>query len=110
MWGHAETLRGWTPRRLHYTVQTCPGHSGSPIWHRSAAPETPILVGVHTSGVTHERGRPYGCRKDTVLAPPGMMNSGARILPATIADLLNPDRTLRGNHRMLRVSSLLQQI
>src|SRR5262249_44675379 len=28
MWRHMEALKGWTPRRLHYTVQTCPGHSG----------------------------------------------------------------------------------
>ena len=103
MWRHMEALKGWTPRRLHYTVQTCPGHSGSPIWHRSAPAEPPILVGVHTSGVTDERGRPYGCRRDTVLAPPGMMNSGVRILPEIIEDLVDPERAPRGKERMIRV-------
>ena len=103
MWRHMEALKGWTPRRLHYTVQTCPGHSGSPIWHRSALPEPPILVGVHTSGVTDERGRPYGCRRDTVLAPPGMMNSGVRILPEIVEDLVDPERAPRGKERMIRV-------
>jgi len=103
MWRHAETLRGWTPRRLLYTVQTCPGHSGSPIWHRTATRETADLIGVHTSGVTDERGRPYGCRRDTVLAPPGMMNRGVRVLPETIAHLLDPEREFRGEKRMLRV-------
>jgi V8-like Glu-specific endopeptidase len=103
MWRHAETLRGWTPRRLLYTVQTCPGHSGSPIWRVTATPETANLPGVHTSGVTDERGRPYGCRKDTVLAPPGMMNSGVRMRPETIADLFDPERDFRGERRMVRV-------
>jgi V8-like Glu-specific endopeptidase len=103
MWRHMEALKTWTPRRLRYTVQTCPGHSGSPIWHRSAPSQLPILVGVHTSGVTDERGRPYGCRRDTVLAPPGMANSGVRMLPEIVEDLADPERTLRGTRRMIRV-------
>jgi V8-like Glu-specific endopeptidase len=103
MWRHSESLRGWTSRRLLYTVQTCPGHSGSPIWRRTATRDTADLIGVHTSGVTDERGRPYGCRKDTVLAPPGMVNRGVRVLPEIIADLLDPEREFRGQQRMVRV-------
>jgi V8-like Glu-specific endopeptidase len=103
MWRHAEVLRGWTPRRLLYTVQTCPGHSGSPIWHRTASQETPKIIGVHTSGVTDEQGRPYGCRRNTVLAPPGMMNSGVRMRREMIADLLDPERAVANTRRMVRV-------
>jgi V8-like Glu-specific endopeptidase len=103
LWRHAENLRGWTPRRLFYTVHTCPGHSGSPIWHRSGARETPVVIGVHTSGIVDEQGRPYGCHKDTVLAPPGMVNSGVRILREVVADLLDPERRRGGERRMLRV-------
>jgi V8-like Glu-specific endopeptidase len=35
MWRHTERLRRITPQRLHYTMDTCPGHSGSPIWYRT---------------------------------------------------------------------------
>jgi len=103
MWRHAESLRGWTPRRLLYTVQTCPGHSGSPIWRKAASQETAHLIGVHTSGVTDEQGRPYGCRRDTVLAPPGMVNRGVRMLPEIVADLVDPERHFCGEKRMRRV-------
>ena len=103
LWQHSENLKGWTPRRLFYTVHTCPGHSGSPIWHGSAATMAPVVIGVHTSGIVDEHGRPYGCSKDTVLAPPGMMNSGVRLLPEIIADLLDPERWLGGERRMVRV-------
>ena len=36
MWRHAERLVRADARRLFYTIDTCPGHSGSPISPRSA--------------------------------------------------------------------------
>jgi V8-like Glu-specific endopeptidase len=84
-WFHRERMRKLTPSRLFYTVDTCPGHSGSPIWTRVNGRSA--LVGVHTSGIIDQQGRPYGCRKDTVLAPPGALNSGVRFTPAVLANL-----------------------
>jgi V8-like Glu-specific endopeptidase len=92
LWRHTERLRQFTPRRLHYTMDTCPGHSGSPIWHRDRERGVRSIVGVHTSGVIDERGRPYGCSRGTVVAPPGLMNSGVRIT----TDIARQIREFRG--------------
>jgi V8-like Glu-specific endopeptidase len=103
MWRHSEKLRGWTPRRLLYSVHTCPGHSGSPIWHRTSGGEPPLIIGLHTSGIVDEQGRAYGCSKTTVLAPQGMMNSGIRMTSEIIADLRDPERLVAGERRLVRV-------
>ncbi|SFK57078.1 V8-like Glu-specific endopeptidase [Nitrosomonas aestuarii] len=75
-WHHHEYLRKATPTRFFYTVDTCPGHSGSPIWMKLDSKV--VLAGIHTTGIIDENGRPYGCNKGTILAPPGMFNSGIR--------------------------------
>jgi len=103
MWRHAEKLRGWTARRLLYTVHTCPGHSGSPIWHRPEGREAPTVIGLHTSGIVDEQGRAYGCSQGTVLAPQGTVNSGIRMTPEIIADLRDPERLMAGERRLVRV-------
>ena len=100
-WRHSERLRGFTPKRLLYTVDTCPGHSGSPVW--ASVEGRKALVGVHTSGILDERGRSYGCAKGTVLAPPGMMNSGVRLTPEIMANLRDPTRQAAGQRPMMRV-------
>jgi V8-like Glu-specific endopeptidase len=99
-WRHSEQLSRFTPVRLLYTMDTCPGHSGSPVW--AALNGKPAVVGIHTSGILDERGRSYGCTKGTVLAPPGMLNSGVRVTPEVAANLRNPDKT-GGGASMLRV-------
>jgi V8-like Glu-specific endopeptidase len=103
MWRHSEKLRGWTARRLLYTVHTCPGHSGSPVWHGTGGREQPAIIGLHTSGIVDEQGRAYGCSKGTVLAPQGMMNSGIRVIPEIVADLRDPERLVAGERRLVRV-------
>lgn len=103
MWRHTERLKKVTPRRLLYTVDTCPGHSGSPIWITDGR-GAPRVIGVHTSGILDERGRPYGCGKGTVLAPPGLSNSGVRITPAVLADLRDPLRQVNRWSTMLPLS------
>jgi len=103
MWRHSEKLRGWTARRLLYTVHTCPGHSGSPIWHRPGGRELATIIGLHTSGIVDEQGRAYGCSQGTVLAPQGTVNSGIRMTPEIIADLRDPDRIVAGERRLMRV-------
>ncbi len=86
-WRHTERLKKITPRRLFYTIDTCPGHSGSPIWYRPDKGQKPVIIGVHTSGIVDERGRTYGCKRGTVLAPPGMMNSGVRLTLKVLANI-----------------------
>lgn len=85
-WLHRERIRKLTPKRLFYTVDTCPGHSGSPIWTKISHQFT--VVGIHTSGVVDEKGRPYGCRKNTVMAPPGLLNSGVRLNPEVFSNIM----------------------
>jgi V8-like Glu-specific endopeptidase len=101
MWRHSEVLRRFTPQRLYYTVDTCPGHSGSPVW--TGIGGQPVIVAVHTSGILDERGRSHGCAKGTVLAPPGSLNSGVRLRPEIIANLRNPQRLVAGSRPMIRV-------
>lgn len=101
LWWHSERLRRFTPQRLLYTVDTCPGHSGSPVWATLAG--RPAVVGIHTSGILDERGRSYGCAKGTILAPPGMLNSGVRVTPTVAANLRDPGRVTQGRSPMVRV-------
>ena len=58
MWGHSGRipLTGVSNTHLRYTIDTCPGHSGSPIWLLGNA-GVRLLLGVHTSG-------PAGCDND----------------------------------------------
>ena len=92
LWRHVEYLKHFTPRRLLYTVDTCPGHSGSPIWFHGKGLKGHHLIGIHTTGIVDERGRSYGCSRGTVLAPPGAMNSGVRLTPAVFANIWDPKR------------------
>lgn len=101
LWHHSEALRRVGQHRLYYTVDTCPGHSGSPIW--ADFPGGPVLVGVHTSGILDEQGRPYGCAPGTVLAPAGMLNSGVRLTPTVLANLRDPERRVGDERPMVRV-------
>lgn len=101
LWRHSEALRRFNSRRIFYTVDTCPGHSGSPVWMEVLG--QPALVAVHTSGILDERGRSHGCARGTVLAPPGSLNSGVRLTPTIVANLLRPERQVAGVKQMVRV-------
>ena len=50
-WGHSRRieLRNIGPAHMQYTIDTCPGHSGSPIWLLGGN-NVRLLLGVHTSG------------------------------------------------------------
>lgn len=100
LWKHSEHLKRVAARRLHYTVDTCPGHSGSPIWYADRRGR--LIIGIHTSGMIDELGRAYGCSKGTVLAPPGMLNSGVRVTPDVAADIGDPERAVSGRRSMVR--------
>jgi glutamyl endopeptidase len=97
MWRHTERLTGTTRHRLFYTVDTCPGHSGSPIWFRSRQAGERVIIGIHTSGVVDEVGRSFGCSSGTVLAPSTMRNSGVR----ATTELLETSHLLDGSGKRL---------
>ena len=103
LWRHTERIAHVAPQRLLYTVDTCPGHSGSPIWYRRRDGTQRVIVGVHTSGVVDAQRRPYGCHRDTVVAPPGLFNSGVRITPDVLENINNPNRRAAGRRPMLRL-------
>ena len=81
-WRHAERLDRITPRQLFYSVDTCPGHSGAPVWITPAPASAPAVVAVHTAGPRPHAEGAWGCRAGTPLAPAGLFNRGVRITPA----------------------------
>jgi V8-like Glu-specific endopeptidase len=79
MWEHAERLDRIGPRALYYSVDTCPGHSGSPVWVKRGRAGRIYTVGIHVAGPQpHERG-PWGCRPGVPVAPSGSVNRGIRM-------------------------------
>lgn len=84
MWFHAEPVvpLGASATHLRYTMDTCPGHSGSPVWVKLASGQR-IQVGVHTtgSGTGGQKGR---CNPPQPV--PGQ-NSGVRITCAVIRQI-----------------------
>lgn len=79
-WTHEERLDSFDARRLLYTVDTCPGHSGSPVWVEAWNGRPASAIGVHVAGPTpHARG-PWGCRPGVPMAPAGHFNRGVRML------------------------------
>jgi glutamyl endopeptidase len=79
MWEHAERLDRFGPQALFYSVDTCPGHSGSPVWVRRSSGNQVDVVAVHVAGPTDAERRPYGCVPGTAIAPAGEANRGVRL-------------------------------
>src|SRR5262245_35725594 len=79
MWEHSERLDRIGERALHYSVDTCPGHSGSPVWVKRDRTGNVEVIGVHVAGPRpHEHGA-WGCRPGVPVAPPGSVNRGVRM-------------------------------
>lgn len=78
-WEHAERLDAVTAQQLRYSVDTCPGHSGSPVWLHRRIGGPPSVVAVHTAGPRPHAGGAWGCRPGVPLAPAGLFNSGVRL-------------------------------
>lgn len=101
-WQHAEALRRVEGNILRYTVDTCPGHSGSPVWFRDTRGRM-VVIGIHTGGPTrpHDR-RAWGCAPGVPVAPSGMTNRGVRITPALLRAVAEVSRgtTPRGFVRL----------
>ena len=91
MWGHSERipLTGVSPTELRYTIDTCPGHSGSPIWLLGNN-AIRLVLGVHTSGPAGCNNDPKtgSCRPDSSpVTPVSGLNSGVRITRAVITQI-----------------------
>jgi V8-like Glu-specific endopeptidase len=85
MWEHGERLDRFTPRALFYSVDTCPGHSGSAVWVRPERTGPVEVIGVHVAGPRpHERGA-WGCRPGVPMAPAGAVNRGIRLTKPILA-------------------------
>lgn len=102
MWRHSENVIGFNGRRLFHTVDTCPGHSGSAILADFGG--APGIIGVHTAGLLDAEGRSHGCKRGSILAPPGSRNSGVRLLPEVAAALRSPQTSRPSGIRMVRLS------
>ncbi|MBC9177050.1 trypsin-like serine peptidase [Pseudoroseomonas ludipueritiae] len=99
LWRHAERLVRFSPRRLFHSVDTCPGHSGSPIITRLG--NDAAIIGVHTAGLLDAEGRSHGCKRGALLAPPGTVNSGVRITAELVAAAADPSRMIAGAGAMV---------
>lgn len=89
-WRHSERLDRIGSLRLHYSVDTCPGHSGSPVWVYPSPGAAPRVVAVHTAGPRPHPEGPWGCRAGAPLAPAGLFNSGVRVTMETLRQLRLP--------------------
>jgi glutamyl endopeptidase len=85
MWRHSDRipLTGVSATNLRYTIDTCPGHSGSPIW-LLGNDGIRLLLGVHTTGAGGPNSRcpNVGTACSATGAPVGMAtgtNCGVRI-------------------------------
>jgi V8-like Glu-specific endopeptidase len=82
MWGHSEkiALTDVSPTGLNYTIDTCPGHSGSPIWLLGNN-AIRLLLGVHTNGPSGCPNDPSGSCRPTgaAVTPVGGKNGGVRV-------------------------------
>lgn len=97
MWGHSERVpvRGVSATHLSYPIDTCPGHSGSPVWLLGNN-GIRLLLGVHTTGAVRASGsrcenNPTRTRCVRTGAPTTAVrgdNCGVRITCAVIDNIL----------------------
>jgi glutamyl endopeptidase len=81
-WEHEERLDLSTVRELFYSIDTCPGHSGAPVWIERWPAGTPrSVVAIHTAGPRPHRRGAWGCRAGVPMAPHGHLNRGVRVTP-----------------------------
>jgi V8-like Glu-specific endopeptidase len=102
LWSHSERLKRVTPRRVFYSVSTCPGHSGSAVMvQRGHGPE---IIAVHTTGILDSEGRSYGCVRGAVLAPANLLNSGVRLTPTILNAIMRPETRRTGAAEMVALA------
>lgn len=99
MWTHAERIDRFGSRLIQYSVDTCPGHSGAPVW-LSAENGFGDVIAIHTRGPKPSAKGPWGCRPGAPLAPAGFFNAGVRVTPDLRQSVINAVRG-RGPLRMI---------
>jgi V8-like Glu-specific endopeptidase len=92
MWGHSGKipLTSVSATHLRYTIDTCPGHSGSPIWLLGNN-DIRLLLGVHTAGPAGCNNDPKGARclpTGAPVTPVKGANSGVRVTCTVINNIL----------------------
>lgn len=88
MWGHSNRIpiSGVTSTHLRYMIDTCPGHSGSPIWLLGNN-GIRLLLGVHTNGPARCDNDPQlgvqcrrpRCGQNFPVSPVAGQNGGVRV-------------------------------
>ena len=100
LWAHSDRvqLTGVTPTHLNYTIDTCPGHSGSPVWLLGNN-NIRILLGVHTGGVNNCANDPLtsSCQPTGAAVTPSAsgFNCGVRMTCDVIENIRRWCRTAR---------------
>ncbi|TPE53242.1 trypsin-like serine peptidase [Amaricoccus solimangrovi] len=93
LWAHAERLDGFGRHLMRYSVDTCPGHSGAPVW-LDGANAAGAVIAIHTRGPRPSARGPWGCRPGAPNAPPGHFNAGVRVTAPLLAAVAS---SLAGN-------------
>lgn len=99
MWGHSGSilLTDISPTHLRYKIDTCPGHSGSPIWLLGNN-DIRLVLGVHTAGSAGCPNDPVTGRCQRTGAPVKVStgkNCGVRITPHVINTIIGWCRAAR---------------
>jgi V8-like Glu-specific endopeptidase len=104
LWSHSERLKRITPRRVFYSVSTCPGHSGSAVAVAVDRRRGPEIIAVHTTGILDSEGRSYGCVRGAVLAPANLLNSGVRLTAVVLDAIKFPEKARAGEAEMIQLA------
>lgn len=80
-WEHSERLDKVARHQLLYSVDTCPGHSGAPVWIFRTPGGPAEVIAVHTAGPRPHGSGAWGCRPGVPMAPAGLFNRGVRLTP-----------------------------
>jgi glutamyl endopeptidase len=102
-WAHHERLDRSGPRRLHYSIDTCPGHSGAPVWLKPGGDGSHAVIAIHTAGPPTSPEGPWGCRPGAPLAPQGMSNVGIRVTADVVRNIANAARGRTRSTAMVRL-------
>lgn len=70
---HSNRVKGVTPKRVFYDVDTQGGQSGSPVWTYEDGSTTPVVIGIHAYGLSDVPG-----------SPNLQANAGTRLLPEVL--------------------------
>ncbi|MFM5954016.1 MAG: trypsin-like serine peptidase [Novosphingobium sp.] len=88
-WEHAERLDRVTASQLFYSVDTCPGHSGAPVWLAPQGNQPARVIAVHTAGPQRHANGAWGCAPGAPVAPAGSFNRGVRLDSALARRILS---------------------